>query len=138
MLEAVNRESSCNRHICVCICTYKRPNLLKRLLKALDLQRTDGLFSYSIVVVDNDECKSAQPVVVSFQQETKLEVKYFVEPEQNIALARNKAVENARGDFIAFIDDDEFPDAAWLLELYKTCGSMVRWCPWSGKALFRS
>ena len=35
--------------------------------------------------------------------------------KQNIALARNKAIENAKGDFIAFIDDDEFPLDQWLL-----------------------
>jgi glycosyltransferase involved in cell wall biosynthesis len=44
-----------------------------------------------------------------------------VEPEQNIALARNRAIENARGDFLAFIDDDEFPDEDWLLNLYRAC-----------------
>jgi glycosyltransferase involved in cell wall biosynthesis len=42
-----------------------------------------------------------------------------VEPEQNIALARNKAIENAKGDFIALIDDDELPAPQWLLNLYK-------------------
>jgi glycosyltransferase involved in cell wall biosynthesis len=49
---------------------------------------------------------------------SNLEVEYSVEPQQNIALARNKAVQNAKGDFIAFIDDDEFPDHDWLLNLY--------------------
>ena len=44
-----------------------------------------------------------------------------MEPKQNIALARNKAVENAKGDFVAFIDDDEFPTDRWLLTLYKAC-----------------
>jgi len=44
-----------------------------------------------------------------------------VEPRQNIALARNKAIENADGDFVAFIDDDEFPTKHWLLTLFKTC-----------------
>ena len=29
---------------------------------------------------------------------------YCVEPRQNIALTRNKAIEHAKGDFIAFID----------------------------------
>lgn len=105
-------------HITVCICTYKRPNLLKRLLNELDYQRTEGLFDYSIVVVDNDMLNSAQEVVNSFQQATKINVKYCIEPEQNIALARNKAIENAKGEFVAFIDDDEFPIPAWLLELY--------------------
>jgi len=42
-----------------------------------------------------------------------------VEPQQNIARARNKAVANADGEFVAFIDDDEFPEPGWLLTLFK-------------------
>jgi hypothetical protein len=30
-------------------------------------------------------------------------------------------VENTAGDFVAFIDDDEFPDRYWLLTLFKAC-----------------
>ena len=40
---------------------------------------------------------------------------------QNIARTRNKAVENATGDHIAFIDDDEYPIPRWLLTLFETC-----------------
>jgi succinoglycan biosynthesis protein ExoM len=46
---------------------------------------------------------------------------YCVEPRQNIALARNKAIEKATGEFVAFIDDDELPTSSWLLTLFKTC-----------------
>src|SRR5262249_31378926 len=46
---------------------------------------------------------------------------YFVEPEKNLALARNRAVEGAQGNFVAFIDDDEFPSSDWLLQLYEAC-----------------
>jgi glycosyltransferase involved in cell wall biosynthesis len=44
-----------------------------------------------------------------------------VESRQNIAMARNKAVSSATGDFIAFIDDDEFPQERWLLTLFQAC-----------------
>jgi succinoglycan biosynthesis protein ExoM len=111
--------SSVNKHISVCICTFKRPSLLNFLLSKLEQQQTEELFSYSIVVVDNDNRKSAQDVVQSFQRRSSLDVSYYVESEQNIALARNKAVENAEGDFIAFIDDDEFPLQNWLACLFK-------------------
>ncbi len=40
--------------------------------------------------------------------------------EQNIALARNRAIEHADGDFVVFIDDDEFPAKDWLHNLFKT------------------
>ena len=46
-------------------------------------------------------------------------ISYDVEPEQNIALARNRAIGNASGEYVALIDDDEFPDKQWLLTLYE-------------------
>jgi glycosyltransferase involved in cell wall biosynthesis len=108
-------------HICVCICTYKRPQLLRRLLGELAHQDTDGLFTYSIVIVDNDRLRSAEAVVSGFTATLPLSVGYFVEPQRGIALARNKAIENANGDFICLIDDDEFPTKRWLVTLFKTC-----------------
>jgi glycosyltransferase involved in cell wall biosynthesis len=91
------------------------------LLSKLEEQETEGFFDYSIVVVDNHRTASAQPVVESFARQSQIPISYYVEPEQNIALARNRAVENARGDFIAFIDDDEFPPNNWLLNMFTSC-----------------
>jgi succinoglycan biosynthesis protein ExoM len=108
-------------HICVCVCTYKRPELLRRLLDKLSEQQTDGLFTFSVVIADNDAAQSAEPVVTAARAELGLAIRYCVEPRQNIALARNKVVENAHGDFLAFIDDDEFPCHEWLLILFRAC-----------------
>lgn len=113
--------SSDQAHVCVCICTYRRKHLLKRLLDALRDQDTQGLFTYSIVVVDNDELQSAQEVVSEFAGVSGIAIKYRVEPHQNIALARNKAIENVQGDYVAFIDDDEFPTRLWLVTLFNAC-----------------
>jgi glycosyltransferase involved in cell wall biosynthesis len=109
------------KHISVCVCTYKRPHLLKRLFEGLADQSTDGLFTYSIVVADNDESRSAEAEVSKLAAQSPIAIRYCVEPRQNIALARNKAIENADGDFIAFIDDDEFPTRRWLLTLFEAC-----------------
>ena len=107
-------------HVSVCICTYKRPELLARLLFKLRNQATENLFAYSIVVTDNDHLQSAQPAVSSFTADSSVRVVYCVEPRRSIALARNKAVANATGDFIGFLDDDEFPAENWLLILFRT------------------
>jgi succinoglycan biosynthesis protein ExoM len=108
-------------HISVCICTYKRPEFLKRLLKELGDQETAGKFTYSIVVADNDATRSAEPLVAQTAVGSPIPITYCVEPRQNISLARNKAIENATGTFVAFIDDDEFPDKRWLLTLFEAC-----------------
>jgi len=108
-------------HICVCICTFKRLPFLRRLLIALAAQETDGLFTYSVVVADNDREQSAKRVVDEWAVESILRVSYCVEPRRNIALTRNKAIDHANGDFIAFIDDDEWPTKRWLLTLFTAC-----------------
>src|SRR6266705_1082244 len=104
-------------HVSVCVCTYRRNDLLAILLRKLDVQETAGLFDFSIVVVDNDAAASAKETVARVQRETKIELAYDVEPDKCIAAARNRAVRLARGNYIAFIDDDEFPPEEWLLTM---------------------
>lgn len=95
--------------------------MLKRLLTELECQRTDDRFTYSIVVTDNDSEQSAGPIVTEFAAKSSISTSYCLEPQKNIALARNRALKNAYGDFVAFIDDDEFPVKDWLLSLFETC-----------------
>jgi len=108
-------------HISICICTHKRPQMLARLLDGLIGQVTGDLFTYSIVVADNDREESARPVVDAFAAASGIPVTYCIEPRQNIALTRNKAIQSADGDYVVFIDDDEFPTPKWLLTLFTTC-----------------
>lgn len=108
-------------HISVCVCTYKRPLLLERLLRELIRQDTGGLFTFSIVVADNDAAKSAEAAVAEVRRSCEVVIAYCVEPRRNIALARNKVVASAEGEYVAFIDDDEFPAPMWLLTLFRNC-----------------
>ena len=106
--------------ITVCVCTFKRSAWLSSLLGHLEAQRTDGLFTHDVVVADNDAARSAEGVVVHYATTSTMRITYCVEPEQNISLVRNRAVANARGQLLAFIDDDELPVTDWLFELYQT------------------
>jgi succinoglycan biosynthesis protein ExoM len=108
-------------HLCICICTCGRPRLLERLLRDIARQDARGEFTFSVVVADNDPTQSARAIAESCARECPLAVTYVVEPERNIALVRNTAVANATGDFLVFIDDDEFPVPDWLLNLFRTC-----------------
>jgi glycosyltransferase involved in cell wall biosynthesis len=107
-------------HISVCICTYQRPQLLKRLLDALRKQETRGEFSYSVVIADNDAAESGRAAVQETETAFPVSVTYCTDPRRSIAHARNKALEHAEGDAIAFIDDDEFPEKDWLFRLHET------------------
>ena len=108
-------------HITVCICTFRRPIYLKRLLEKLQEQSTGGAFTFSAAVCDNDARQSGAPIVSAARENASIDITYCCEPRKNIALARNKVLEQAHGDFVALIDDDEFPAADWLQSLFSTC-----------------
>ena len=103
----------------MCICTYRRNELLEQLLRNLARQRTGGLFEYSIVVVDNDAGGHARETVTRIQAELRLDVTYSIEPERTIAAARNHTLQLARGNYVGIIDDDELPPPDWLLRMYE-------------------
>lgn len=107
--------------ITVCICTYKREELLLNLLDKLrNLSNGGGLFSFRVHVIDNDSNQSAKKNVQNLSLNYPVTLEYFSEPRTNIALARNKCVETTSGEYLAFIDDDEFPCENWLESLFKT------------------
>ena len=93
--------------------------MLETLLRKLAIQDTGDLFQFSIVVVDNDAAGSARERVSMLQQELGIELLYDIEPDKCIAAARNRSVRMAKGNYVAFIDDDEFPPRQWLLEMYR-------------------
>jgi len=105
-------------HVAVCISTYQRPALLDKLLGELRRQETGGLFSFSVVVADNDAAESARPVVTGLAPAFPVPLTYCVEPRRNIAHVRNMTVASSTGELIAFIDDDEYPGSGWLLALF--------------------
>jgi succinoglycan biosynthesis protein ExoM len=97
----------------VCIATFKRPQMLASLLQSLAQQKLDGMI-IRIIVVDNDREQSAMPAVAAFRYAYKIDVIYDVEPVQNIALSRNRAMEHVTSEFFAFVDDDEIVSDRWL------------------------
>jgi len=71
-----------------------------------------------VVVVDNDASGSAQATVREREAHgAPFPIQYAVQPQKNISLTRNKTVELAGGDWVAFIDDDERAPPQWLERL---------------------
>jgi succinoglycan biosynthesis protein ExoM len=102
--------------ISICVCTFRRPDGLFRLLRSLGHLDPETP-AYEVIVVDNDAAMSAEPVVHRARAEG-LSARYVVEPVRGIARARNRSLEAATGAFVAFIDDDEEADPAWLVRLW--------------------
>jgi succinoglycan biosynthesis protein ExoM len=104
--------------VSVCIATFRRPRGLARLLDSLSKLELPEDLDVEIVVVDNDAAGEARSQVTALSDAART-ARWFVEPRQNIALARNRALREARGRWIAFIDDDEVADENWLAAYWK-------------------
>lgn len=101
----------------ICIATYKRKELLKILLDSLiDQELTDDI-NLELIVVDNDSLGSAKPVFDQYRHTNKISFFYYSQPLKNISITRNLAVDKAQGDYILFIDDDEYACKNWVILL---------------------
>lgn len=101
--------------VSVCIATYRRNEQLRALLD--DLARQVRLPD-QVVIVDNDATGAARAIVEQFRAlPPPFALDYDVQPEPNIALTRNRTVELASGEWLAFIDDDERAPPTWLHQL---------------------
>ena len=92
--------------------------MLARLIRCLARQRTDGLFAFqSSSLTTTPVATLDRPSTVRGQ--LGIDIQYAIETERTIPAARNHAVRLARGNYIAIIDDDEFPPPEWLLRMYE-------------------
>lgn len=106
----------------VVVCTYNRAKLLQQALESLACQSL-GQELYEIVVVDNHSTDRTQAVALAFQQEHLL-IQFVLAYEAEIGLghARNRGWHQAKGLYIAFMDDDAKADPHWLrhaLEIFE-------------------
>lgn len=118
-VEAAPRARRTLDHVSVCLPTYRRNAMLERLLTKIAAQDTAGEFTVSVAVVDNDPAGGAREVAQRVGTALSLDLQYDVEPRKGIPFARNRALRMASGNYIAIIDDDEFPPPHWLLTLYR-------------------
>lgn len=89
------------------VCTHARPAQLARALDSLLAQRpAPG----EILVVDNAPPDDATRMLLAAQYPG---VRYVAEPVMGLDFARNRALQSARGEVVAFLDDDAVAAEGW-------------------------
>ena len=80
---------------------YNRPQEIKELLETLVLQTYT---QFEVLVIEDGSVNDAADIVNSFAD--KLNIKYFVKPNEGQGFARNYAFERAQGDYFIIFDSD--------------------------------
>lgn len=117
--------------ISVIIVTYNRRNLVTQCLQSLLTQsRRDG---YEVIVVDN---RSDDGTPAAIRQSCPAVVRCITcSKRESVAACKRRALEQSRGEIVAFIDDDCTADEHWLRSIaaagreYDLVGGPVLSCP---------
>ena len=97
----------------IIIPTYNRPERLANCLAAiaqLDYPRD----RFEVIVVDDGSDASLEPVVTPLQEQ--IDITLLRQKNAGPAAARNRGAAQARGQFLAFTDDDCQPTTNWLTQ----------------------
>lgn len=105
--------------ISVIVCTYNRAETLRKALNSLARVEPSAGAAPEFIVVDNNSTDETAEVVRAFAAVSPFSVQYVFEVNQGLSHARNAGISAARGDIIAFTDDDVTVDSRWLCELQR-------------------
>ncbi len=72
--------------------------------KAIESVLTQDYDNYEILIIDDGSQDNTKEVVSKYENQ----VKYIYQENQGVAQARNRGLEIATGDYIAFLDQDDF------------------------------
>ena len=109
-----------SHNIAIAVCTFRRPLMLLRCLEEMTKLQVPPGCRIHLVVVDNAPEQSAKDTVQRIQETSVHQITYLHAQRRGIPCARNKALEFVLPrdfDFLAFIDDDEYPKSDWLIQM---------------------
>jgi glucosyl-dolichyl phosphate glucuronosyltransferase len=123
-------------HVTVILCTYNRSeNLSIALTSAAGLVLPDSV-EWEVLVVDNNSADQTRNVVERFCKQYPGRFRYLFEAKPGKSNALNAGIRDARGDILAFMDDDVTLDPMWLQNLTAALRER-KWAGVTGRILWQ-
>lgn len=103
--------------VSVIVCTQNRCQDLACALQSIAACRMPDSAAWEVLVVDNNSADHTREVVEDFCRRYPQRFRYLFESRPGKAYALDAGVANARGEIVAFADDDVTVEPRWLRNL---------------------
>ena len=103
--------------ISLILCTYNRCQSLAKALDAIAVSTLPKSVEWEVLVIDNNSRDQTREVVEDFRRRHPRRFRYLFESQQGKSNALNAGIREARGDVLAFTDDDAIVEPDWLWNL---------------------
>jgi len=113
-------------YVSVIIPTRNRKSLLQKTIRSLQDQIYDK-DKFEVVIVDDGSTDGTYETITSILNQLIYPLRISRQDKKGPASARNLGMSLAKGDILAFTDDDCLPDPAWLCEISKAFSSPEIW-----------
>ncbi|WP_198245572.1 glycosyltransferase [methane-oxidizing endosymbiont of Gigantopelta aegis] len=104
----------------IIICSYNRCQNLPDCFSCLEKQVITDPIQWEVLLVDNNSTDNTKQVTEDFNQSSSLNIRYIFEQKQGLSYARNRGINEAKGTYLMFIDDDIRVTENWLQSIYST------------------
>lgn len=105
-------------YLSVVICTYNRQKFIGACLECLSKQTLD-IEQWEAIVVDNNSTDRSAEIVKTFiHQHSDQPIRYVFEGKQGLSFARNRGIDESKGEIVIYIDDDVEVVPEYLHSIY--------------------
>lgn len=100
----------------VIIPCFNAEKTIVRALRSLELQRYSNL---QVIVIDDGSSDQSVEMIRTFQNNSKLRISLYGQENKGVSSARNRGLDATAGDYVAFLDADDFYEPDFLSCLYE-------------------
>lgn len=102
----------------VIVCTFNRSKYLDKCLNSLVQQVDVDPHEFEILIIDNNSKDNTKEVVQKYIHDfPNISIQYVFEKTPGLSHARNRGIDEAKGQYVAFIDDDGIAHRDWIKEI---------------------
>jgi glycosyltransferase involved in cell wall biosynthesis len=103
--------------VTVILCTYNRCSMLRKALESVAASEMPDSDKWEVLVVDNNSNDQTKEVTTEFCNRYPGIFRYIFERQPGKSYALNSGIQEAKGEILAFMDDDVTVEPAWIRQL---------------------